>query len=112
MIKCSGKECSFNSWFHFKCVGLTREPERDWYCPGCSEISSKKRSMDGSSDYVAGEHVPPAKVPKTSLENSLNHLTSVSEIIDKSLTVGVGIVCDLACNTVIKCIRVCVYMSE
>ena len=48
---------------------------------------SKKRSTDGSSDDAAGLHVPPAKVAKTSLDNSPNDLTS--EMIDKALSVSV-----------------------
>ncbi|RAL08626.1 putative PHD finger domain protein [Aspergillus homomorphus CBS 101889] len=35
MVACDNEDCEFE-WFHWKCVGLTREPVGKWYCPQCS----------------------------------------------------------------------------
>lgn len=38
MVECSGKKCPYQ-WFHFRCVGLTTEPEETtWYCETCSHM--------------------------------------------------------------------------
>ncbi|KAL5334861.1 inhibitor of growth proteins N-terminal histone-binding-domain-containing protein [Aspergillus crustosus] len=34
MVACDNEDCKFE-WFHWKCVGLTREPVGKWYCPDC-----------------------------------------------------------------------------
>ncbi|KAL3465172.1 inhibitor of growth proteins N-terminal histone-binding-domain-containing protein [Aspergillus heterothallicus] len=34
MVACDNENCKFE-WFHWKCVGLTREPVGKWYCPDC-----------------------------------------------------------------------------
>ncbi|KAL2864932.1 putative PHD finger domain protein [Aspergillus lucknowensis] len=34
MVACDNENCKFE-WFHWKCVGLTREPVGTWYCPDC-----------------------------------------------------------------------------
>ncbi|KAL4801956.1 inhibitor of growth proteins N-terminal histone-binding-domain-containing protein [Aspergillus unguis] len=34
MVACDNDDCRFE-WFHWKCVGLTREPVGKWYCPDC-----------------------------------------------------------------------------
>ncbi|KAL4779422.1 inhibitor of growth proteins N-terminal histone-binding-domain-containing protein [Aspergillus varians] len=34
MVACDNDHCKFE-WFHWKCVGLTREPVGKWYCPDC-----------------------------------------------------------------------------
>ncbi|KAL4897472.1 inhibitor of growth proteins N-terminal histone-binding-domain-containing protein [Aspergillus ambiguus] len=35
MVACDNEDCEFE-WFHWKCVGLTREPVGKWYCPQCA----------------------------------------------------------------------------
>ncbi|KAI2828465.1 hypothetical protein CBS147343_3137 [Aspergillus niger] len=35
MVACDNDNCEFE-WFHWKCVGLTREPVGKWFCPQCS----------------------------------------------------------------------------
>jgi inhibitor of growth protein 3 len=35
MVACDNENCEFE-WFHWKCVGLTREPVGKWYCPQCA----------------------------------------------------------------------------
>ncbi|KAE8349220.1 inhibitor of growth proteins N-terminal histone-binding-domain-containing protein [Aspergillus coremiiformis] len=35
MVACDNEHCEFE-WFHWKCVGLTREPVGKWYCPQCT----------------------------------------------------------------------------
>ncbi|KAE8145843.1 inhibitor of growth proteins N-terminal histone-binding-domain-containing protein [Aspergillus avenaceus] len=35
MVACDNDHCEFE-WFHWKCVGLTREPAGKWYCPQCA----------------------------------------------------------------------------
>ena len=37
MVACEYEKCPFE-WFHFKCVGLSKEPEGDWFCSdSCKE---------------------------------------------------------------------------
>ncbi|KAE8338152.1 hypothetical protein BDV24DRAFT_89511 [Aspergillus arachidicola] len=35
MVACDNENCEFE-WFHWKCVGLTREPVGTWFCPQCA----------------------------------------------------------------------------
>jgi Histone-lysine N-methyltransferase NSD-like, PHD zinc finger 1/Inhibitor of growth proteins N-terminal histone-binding len=35
MIACDNEDCAIE-WFHFKCVGLKRQPKGKWYCDECS----------------------------------------------------------------------------
>ncbi|KAL1976472.1 hypothetical protein VTN31DRAFT_2754 [Thermomyces dupontii] len=34
MVACDNENCPYE-WFHWKCVGLTREPVGSWYCDEC-----------------------------------------------------------------------------
>lgn len=34
MIACDNPQCPVQ-WFHFACVGITREPTGHWYCDEC-----------------------------------------------------------------------------
>lgn len=34
MVACDNDNCPYE-WFHWKCVGLTREPVGTWYCDEC-----------------------------------------------------------------------------
>lgn len=36
MVACDNEECSYE-WFHWSCVGMTREPAGKWYCPECRQ---------------------------------------------------------------------------
>ena len=36
MIACDNDECP-REWFHWDCVGMTREPTGSWYCDECRE---------------------------------------------------------------------------
>jgi inhibitor of growth protein 3 len=40
MVACDNDECPYE-WFHWKCVGLTREPVGTWYCDECRRTLSK-----------------------------------------------------------------------
>ena len=35
MVACENDECPYE-WFHYGCVGLTKEPVGVWFCPECS----------------------------------------------------------------------------
>ena len=35
MIACDNASCSVE-WFHYKCVGISRKPKGQWYCPSCN----------------------------------------------------------------------------
>ncbi|KAJ1613489.1 Ing1 like PHD finger protein [Cryptosporidium canis] len=38
MIRCeSGDQCIYGEWFHFLCLKIINEPQKTWYCPGCSK---------------------------------------------------------------------------
>ncbi|OII74049.1 uncharacterized protein cubi_02851 [Cryptosporidium ubiquitum] len=37
MIRCeSGNQCIYGVWFHFLCLKIVNEPQKTWYCPGCT----------------------------------------------------------------------------
>ena len=36
MIRCDSDDCMIE-WFHYPCVGLTKEPVKRWLCPDCSK---------------------------------------------------------------------------
>ncbi|KAJ5558036.1 Zinc finger PHD-type [Penicillium sp. DV-2018c] len=40
MVACDNDECPYE-WFHWKCVGLTREPVGTWYCEECRRTLGK-----------------------------------------------------------------------
>ncbi|KAH8739183.1 Ing1 like PHD finger protein [Cryptosporidium ryanae] len=38
MIRCeSGDDCIYGVWFHFLCLKIIEEPQKTWYCPGCTK---------------------------------------------------------------------------
>lgn len=39
MVACDNDDCPYE-WFHWKCVGLTREPTGTWYCDECRKNRS------------------------------------------------------------------------
>ena len=34
MVACDNAECPYE-WFHWSCVGITKEPQGRWYCDEC-----------------------------------------------------------------------------
>ena len=40
MVACDNDDCPYE-WFHWKCVGLTREPLGTWYCEECRRTLGK-----------------------------------------------------------------------
>jgi inhibitor of growth protein 3 len=40
MVACDNDSCPYE-WFHWKCVGLTREPLGTWYCDECRQTLGK-----------------------------------------------------------------------
>ena len=36
MIACDNDECPYE-WFHWSCVGMTREPAGKWFCAECKQ---------------------------------------------------------------------------
>jgi inhibitor of growth protein 3 len=40
MVACDNDNCPYE-WFHWKCVGLTREPLGTWYCDECRQTMGK-----------------------------------------------------------------------
>lgn len=40
MVACDNDNCPYE-WFHWKCVGLTREPVGTWYCDECRKTLGK-----------------------------------------------------------------------
>lgn len=40
MVACDNDDCPYE-WFHWKCVGLTREPPGTWYCEECRKNLGK-----------------------------------------------------------------------
>ncbi len=42
MVACDNPSCVIE-WFHFKCVGLSKEPEGVWFCPDCRPKFSNQK---------------------------------------------------------------------
>jgi inhibitor of growth protein 3 len=40
MVACDNDSCPYE-WFHWKCVGLTREPVGTWFCDECRKTLAK-----------------------------------------------------------------------
>jgi hypothetical protein len=40
MIRCDSDDCAIE-WFHYPCVGLTKEPVKRWLCPECLANDNK-----------------------------------------------------------------------
>ncbi|KAE9554443.1 hypothetical protein FO519_002317 [Halicephalobus sp. NKZ332] len=55
MVACDGENCKYE-WFHFVCVGLTEDPEDDWYCQECQarRKMKDKRSKDTMRSRKSG----------------------------------------------------------
>ncbi|KAF3907652.1 hypothetical protein AA313_de0206019 [Arthrobotrys entomopaga] len=41
MVACDNKSCPFE-WFHWGCVGLTKEPAGSWFCDHCTKLRTQK----------------------------------------------------------------------
>jgi inhibitor of growth protein 3 len=37
MVACDNEACKYE-WFHWECVGLTKEPVGRWLCPECRKL--------------------------------------------------------------------------
>ena len=43
MVGCDNDHCP-NGWFHWKCVGISKEPRsKEWYCPPCKQALNPRR---------------------------------------------------------------------
>ena len=42
MVACDNDDCPYE-WFHWQCVGMTKEPIGTWYCPECGTKRDGKR---------------------------------------------------------------------
>jgi inhibitor of growth protein 3 len=45
MVACDNNSCPYE-WFHWECVGITKEPHGRWICPTCSMEESLKTNKD------------------------------------------------------------------
>lgn len=44
MIGCENTKCPRGEWFHFKCIGITKEPETKWFCSkDCEDTINKPK---------------------------------------------------------------------
>ncbi|KAJ6247147.1 inhibitor of growth protein [Anaeramoeba flamelloides] len=50
-IHCDYHKCE-KSWYHFSCVGITKEPIGKWYCPNCVKILEKKLDLYEKSKTI------------------------------------------------------------
>jgi len=41
MVACDNERCAYE-WFHWECVGLTKEPVGRWICPECKKLPSSQ----------------------------------------------------------------------
>jgi len=37
MVACDNADCK-GQWFHWKCAGITEEPEGEWLCRDCAKL--------------------------------------------------------------------------
>ena len=59
MVACDDAECEFE-WFHFACVGLTKQPRGRWLCPRCNATATeRRRAKAGGSAHLLGGHGSP-----------------------------------------------------
>lgn len=42
MVACDNTDCAIE-WFHYGCVGLTEQPEGEWFCPNCLPLKRPGR---------------------------------------------------------------------
>ncbi|KAF7458591.1 Chromatin modification-related protein YNG2 [Cryptosporidium felis] len=64
MIRCeSGNQCIYGVWFHFLCLKIIDEPQKTWYCPGCSK-SEEFRAL--------WSHIYQREANKKTLESNTN----------------------------------------
>ena len=42
MISCDNPACEVE-WFHYQCVGLSKAPRNQWFCPICSSTAKRRR---------------------------------------------------------------------
>ncbi|KAI9145425.1 inhibitor of growth proteins N-terminal histone-binding-domain-containing protein [Paraphysoderma sedebokerense] len=40
MVACDAEDCPYE-WFHYECVGLSVQPEGQWFCPECTKRRRK-----------------------------------------------------------------------
>lgn len=64
MIRCeSGNQCIYGVWFHFLCLKIVDEPQKTWYCPGCTK----------DEEYRAlWSHIFQREALKKSIETNIN----------------------------------------
>lgn len=64
MIRCeSGNQCIYGVWFHFLCLKIVNEPQKTWYCPGCTK----------DEEYRAlWSHIFQREALKKSIETNMN----------------------------------------
>ncbi|KAI0078852.1 hypothetical protein K474DRAFT_1659768 [Panus rudis PR-1116 ss-1] len=53
MVGCDDPTCE-REWFHLACVGLTSEPDGDWYCDVCRAKRQPKRTARGGKKRAGG----------------------------------------------------------
>ena len=61
MVGCDNVACP-HGWFHWACVGLTKEPRtKEWFCPPCKKVvkpkPTKRRRRWGDAEFAKGTHV-------------------------------------------------------
>uniref|UniRef100_V5EPZ8 Chromatin modification-related protein n=2 Tax=Kalmanozyma brasiliensis (strain GHG001) TaxID=1365824 RepID=V5EPZ8_KALBG len=55
MVACDNDDCTIE-WFHYACVGLTRQPKKEWFCRFCAPKGWKGEGMEVPSNAI---HKPP-----------------------------------------------------
>lgn len=55
MVACDNDDCTIE-WFHYACVGLTRQPKKEWFCRFCAPKGWKGEGMDVPPNAI---HKPP-----------------------------------------------------
>ncbi|CDR88461.1 uncharacterized protein SPSC_04288 [Sporisorium scitamineum] len=55
MVACDNEDCTIE-WFHYACVGLTRQPKNEWFCRFCAPTGWKGEGMAVPAN---AKHRPP-----------------------------------------------------
>jgi hypothetical protein len=82
MVACDGEGCQYE-WFHFICVGLTEDPQADWYCDTCKakiEAATKRKSISKTPKRTVESYLSPIK-RKINPRKSLSELKRENAIV-------------------------------
>jgi U3 snoRNA associated len=69
MVVCDNADCK-GQRFHWKCAGITEEPEREWWCRDCAKLLQNTigAGQNGVHDATPTRHKPRAAISEEELQ--------------------------------------------